>query len=307
VNDQDSEGKQGPADQPIAESRPAEPGGSEQRQRLSVARPMREIRAPADRILPPMGRVGAFFQLLVVMGVWLGLLLWAKSAPPETVPPVEKRGYLIYVSVLIQGLLALGLIAGTLWVSGQSWRTIGFTWRKTLGHEAGWAALGLMAVYGILLLSGVALMFLPEEYVNQIVQERKELFETFPAIPFAAVATVMMFVGIYEEVLFRGLILTRLRLVLGDWRGNWATAVVLSSALFGVLHLYEGYVAVVQIALVSLVFSVLFIYRGSLIAPILAHAAFNTINMTLAFNEDLQKFLQDYQPAQTILAILLGG
>jgi len=74
--------------------------------------------------------------------------------------------------------------------------------------------------------------------------------------------------GICEEVLYRGFLMAFLAAHLNIW-----SAVLLSSLVFGLGHLYQGVVGVLKTGAVGLVMAGLFVLTGSLWAPILLHAA----------------------------------
>jgi membrane protease YdiL (CAAX protease family) len=77
--------------------------------------------------------------------------------------------------------------------------------------------------------------------------------------------------GIAEEILFRGFLIWYL-----SQFGNTAFAVLVSSLIFAVAHAYQGLKAVAVIFPISLVFVFLYLYSGSLLPPILLHAAINS-------------------------------
>jgi hypothetical protein len=80
-----------------------------------------------------------------------------------------------------------------------------------------------------------------------------------------------------EETAFRGYLLTRLGDLLGGGRAAVVAAVVLSSALFGLLHTEQGVVGVVVSALGGVVLALLRLWSGTLWAPVLAHGFDDTI------------------------------
>jgi membrane protease YdiL (CAAX protease family) len=86
-----------------------------------------------------------------------------------------------------------------------------------------------------------------------------------------------------EELAFRGFLLTRLREVLGPGRVALTAAVLLSSALFGVLHSEQGLVGVLVVALDGIAFCALRLYYGSLWASVLAHGFNNTLGLVTFF------------------------
>ncbi len=73
--------------------------------------------------------------------------------------------------------------------------------------------------------------------------------------------------GVCEEILYRGFLLAALAPVLGMW-----TAVALTSAIFGLAHVYQGWVGIGKAALAGLVMALLTVFSGSLFIAILLHA-----------------------------------
>jgi len=74
--------------------------------------------------------------------------------------------------------------------------------------------------------------------------------------------------GIAEEICFRGYVITRLAHLTGSvWPG-----VLLGAISFGIGHLYQGWGGAVMIMIYGLLFSLLFLARGSLVPCIIAHA-----------------------------------
>jgi membrane protease YdiL (CAAX protease family) len=72
--------------------------------------------------------------------------------------------------------------------------------------------------------------------------------------------------GICEELLYRGFLIWYLTQIFG-----LAAAVVLSSVLFGMAHLYQGRKGILQTGVVGLVFALVYVATGSLWAPMLLH------------------------------------
>src|SRR6185369_5016547 len=101
----------------------------------------------------------------------------------------------------------------------------------------------------------------PEEFVVQ----RAETLAMFSSMSLAWVLPVALFVGIYEEILFRGFVLTRLR---SAFRGPlWP--ILLSSVAFGAVHFAQGPVGMIQTSLIALVLSAIATYARSLWPAIL--------------------------------------
>jgi membrane protease YdiL (CAAX protease family) len=76
--------------------------------------------------------------------------------------------------------------------------------------------------------------------------------------------------GVCEETLFRGFLLHYLRVF--PWTVNLTVALVSSSVIFGLNHLYGGISGVVSSAVTGFVFGLLFLLTGNLLLPMVLHA-----------------------------------
>lgn len=73
--------------------------------------------------------------------------------------------------------------------------------------------------------------------------------------------------GTCEEFVFRGYLLRQLQ----RWWGGTAAAIIVSSVLFGCLHLYEGWGAVVGLCGLGAVYAIVAVRRGNLRSVMVAH------------------------------------
>ena len=74
-----------------------------------------------------------------------------------------------------------------------------------------------------------------------------------------------------EEILFRGLLLTRMRRICDQW----VSAVIIVSLLFGAIHLDVGFAYARNAFCLSLVWSYLYIRTGSLLSVTVGHFLLN--------------------------------
>jgi uncharacterized protein len=70
-----------------------------------------------------------------------------------------------------------------------------------------------------------------------------------------------------EEIIFRGYLLLRFSHLLRGLGG----AAVLSAAIFSIGHGYEGAAGVVTVGVTGLMFALVYLWRRSLVAPIVMH------------------------------------
>ena len=76
--------------------------------------------------------------------------------------------------------------------------------------------------------------------------------------------------GICEEVVYRGFLLHYFHTLPFHLSLTWA--LVVSSVIFGIGHLYQGVGGAVQTAVIGFVFGGIFLVTGSLLVPIVVHA-----------------------------------
>jgi membrane protease YdiL (CAAX protease family) len=94
---------------------------------------------------------------------------------------------------------------------------------------------------------------------------------------------LVMVVAVTEETIFRGYLMLRFRGI----TGSGAVAVILSAFIFSLGHGYEGSAGVITVGAMGLVFALVYLWRRSLVAPMMMH------------------FVQDF--VSIVVAALLGG
>jgi membrane protease YdiL (CAAX protease family) len=159
---------------------------------------------------------------------------------------------------------ALGLYL--LWRSGFAPRDIGLgrpRWRPDLLGGIGLAALIGIPGLGFYVLSRII-------GINASV-EPAELYDTWWRIP--VLLMVAFANGWAEEVIVVGFLLTRLR----QLRFSAVTAIVLTSLLRGVYHLYQGFGAGLGNIAMGLIFGYVYVRTGRLWPLIVAHALIDAV------------------------------
>jgi len=84
-------------------------------------------------------------------------------------------------------------------------------------------------------------------------------------------------VAIAEETIFRGYLILRLTSVLR----SRAWAVLLSSAVFSIGHGYQGGAGVLTVGATGVAFAVVYLWRRSLVAPIVMHFCLDLVTIVL--------------------------
>jgi membrane protease YdiL (CAAX protease family) len=230
----------------------------------------------SDRLIPSLSRRIALIDIAVVGGLFVFLqvakevvmVIVLKDAPAE-VYRAWAPGLIVGLGVLLAFVVLSvsrreGLPPGSMGLTGRGWLL-----------EAGIGLLGAAVVMvGIVGVSTYVQIFLPY-LVPMLQQSQESISEALPPMSIGTVVALTVVVAIYEELLFRGFLLPRLRVLTGSW---WS-AILLGATGFGLLHMYQAAPAAVMIMGLAVFLSVLFVWRGSLIAPMVTHFVIDAIQL----------------------------
>ena len=223
--------------------------------------------APRRRITE---RVRAALEIVLCSGFPTQLaLLYALTQ--AGLSPADGKLSIGFVAplLLLDAAVVVGLVFALLRFHGESPRDV-FLGQKPMGREA---LIGLpltLAVFGLVIViltltERIApwLHNVPQNPLEQLLGSQRD------AAIFALVATLAG--GVREEVQ-RAFILRRFDQHLGGAR----IGVVLFSVAFGAGHLVQGWDAAVTTAVLGAFWSVVYLSRGSIVAPVVSHSGFNT-------------------------------
>lgn len=83
--------------------------------------------------------------------------------------------------------------------------------------------------------------------------------------------------GILEEVFWRGFWFAECKTVLGNSPYTLVFCVIASGVFFGLSHLHQGISGAVSTGVAGLCLGLLYLWRGNIIAPIMAHGIMDTL------------------------------
>lgn len=236
---------------------------------MSIERPTNDERATnGERTSPSRGiearELGAFL-LLLVPSLLLGRL----------VSPALQPGFAFFaLATILSNTALVALILYFVWRNGEPYARIG--WRRDdLSREVG---VGLALVIPFVLFQAALALVL--RMLGMLDGEPPAVPFLLPAggPEFALGVVLVAIVAVAEETVFRGYLLLRLR----SLTGGTAAAVVLSSVIFALGHGYQGIAGTIAVGCIGALLAIVYLWRGSIVAPVVLHFVQNFGGIVLA-------------------------
>ena len=237
------------------------------------------------------GNVGAVVVLAVIAFELLsqGALYFATGIGdlPDDAPDSDILKVLIMPVMPARAAIVTIVVALLLAWRGQSLRSVGISFEHFgVNVLLGLGALGV--AYGLIIPWALSVQYLVPTTAQSFNENADAIMSFLPRQSPIHFMWMFLAVGIYEELLFRGFLMTRLRRLTGGW--TWAA--IASSILFIVPHLFEQKaIALVPIGILAAVFCLVTIWRRSIVPAIIAHWLFDwsqLLGLYVAYGETWQ-------------------
>jgi membrane protease YdiL (CAAX protease family) len=197
---------------------------------------------------------------------------------------IELLLIVLLVSLNLQLTTLLLLLLGwlSLWLRRQGWRDLG------LKRPSNWAKTILIGT-GVAIIMQLFSIFILVPFLYRVTNTALDLsqFEALRGnVGLLAVSLVVAWTlaGFGEEMVYRGYILNRFADFSGHKQWGWGVGILLSTAFFGLAHLYQGVTGVWETAVSGLIFAILYMASGrNLWLPIITHGMVDTIGFLLIF------------------------
>ena len=226
-----------------------------------------------------MDTLALFERLAVALAI--GLLIGLEGIGDPRSIQVEEIGVLELLASVASSAGGALMAVHLLWRDGLL-EIAGFHRRK-LGMVLGYGFLGLLCCYvaliiGVIVGSGIYTAFGGDLDVLLDDAQNRTSGGGGPSVALLAVAYVIaLTAGITEEIVFRAYAITRLEQL--GW-GRWAA--IASALLFASLHLYQGVVAFFGIGAITIVFTLGYRWKRTLLPLMAAHALYDAVQLTIA-------------------------
>jgi len=166
------------------------------------------------------------------------------------------------VATILRDLALLALILFFVWRNGEPLQHLGWSWRS-FWLEAG---IGLVLFIPFTLSAGFLEQALEQLGLTAPPAPPSFLTPSNPgevALAFFLVAVV----AVAEETIFRGYLILRFNKV----TRSLVAAVLITTGIFALGHGYEGSAGLTTVAYMGLVFAIIYVWRRSLVAPMILH------------------------------------
>ena len=221
-------------------------------------------------------------------GAYGGLRLSAAISRKQREPHLNIRHFGA-VAVAVLPYLILQEFLPVLWCFATPVALMVLVYASRLGREHFFFSFLPRAprdIAAVAALTGVGLLlFLASTFVLGTIRYTGDLWRTPPFTLFDSVFMWIFVVGISEEVIFR----CGLMILIANWlakktRRPYLAAVIFTSCLFGLAHVFRGSTLFLLSFLASMLYGLMFVYGKSLFGPVLLHGILNIlVLMNFAF------------------------
>jgi len=245
---------------------------------IPVARPVTDYQpvAIAAPVSPPgfgegLSALRAAVELLTMLLVFF-ISQVAVVAILYIIAPREAHRLINVIGSVGLGSAMTGAVLIMLRVSSLSRITIGLH-SKSPAADIGVALIATLLIFGFLAIITVLIRILSPALYEQMTATQQSIEEAFPRMSPSQLIALCCWIGFYEELIFRGFLLTRLKAILR----SWPLAVISGAILFALPHAYEGVFGMVAILFLGISLGILFVWRRSLLPVIIVHFLFNSL------------------------------
>jgi membrane protease YdiL (CAAX protease family) len=220
-----------------------------------------------------MDRQFRLTEQFVEVSVFLFLIVPSMALSFFAVKQGSLSFALVAIATILRDLALVSMVLFFLWRNGEPIDRIGWTFRNGRSDIA--LAVGLFI-----------LLFLGSSLLESALKAAGLSAPSTPLPSFLAgkgiaeslLASVMVIIVAFaEETIFRGYLILRFKAV----TKSSTAAILLSAVIFSLGHGYEGSAGVITVGLMGLIFALVYVWRQSLIAPMVMHFLQDFISIVL--------------------------
>lgn len=201
---------------------------------------------------------------------------------PLLLGPVREHALTPMLSSLLIGALMLGAVALMLRRDRSIRHSLAID-APRLRSAVAWSLLGLAGTYAANILLTLAYVSL-RGGLTAVAARRASWMATLADLPVELILPLALFAGAWEELVFRGFLLGRLRAAIPEaapagFLRREALPIALTAICFGAGHGYQGGLGLMQTTVAGLVLGALTVWRGTLWPAVGAHLAIDAFGL----------------------------
>jgi membrane protease YdiL (CAAX protease family) len=167
------------------------------------------------------------------------------------------------ISTIFRDLGLVALILFFLWRNGESIQHLGWTLRNFWGE----VLVGFVLFVPTFFFAGLVEQLLRSAGLSAPMAPQPSFLTPSGTLQFVLAAILVLVVAVAEETIFRGYLSLRFHAI----SGSTLAAILLTSFVFALGHGYEGEAGVITVGVVGLILALVYVWRGSLVAPMTMH------------------------------------
>ncbi|MGH1435810.1 MAG: CPBP family intramembrane glutamic endopeptidase [Lewinella sp.] len=177
--------------------------------------------------------------------------------------------------------LLCGAVAGVWWFNDRSWELIGL--KSELQWPTGWPLI-VFAVFALLYVWDTISEVNSQQHREMTAENLQSELGFLPTTGYEYFHFIFLALtaGICEEFIFRGYFIRYFQCLLGS-EETYTLAILLPALIFGVVHFYQGWRAVVKITAMAIMFGYVFVHTGSLWVLMMVHAVIDLLGGLIAW------------------------
>jgi membrane protease YdiL (CAAX protease family) len=212
-------------------------------------------------------------EQLAEVSVFLFLIIPSMALSFFAIKQGSLNFVLVAISVILRDLALVSLILFFIWRNNEPATWIGWTFKNSRKE----ISLGIILFIPFSLGTGLLEKGLQAIGLSVPSTPLPSFLAARGMVEFLLALVLVVIVALAEETIFRGYLILRFKTL----TANPIAAAFLSAAIFSLGHGYEGSAGVVTVGVMGLVFALIYIWRQSLVAPIVMHFLQDFIGIVL--------------------------
>ena len=172
-------------------------------------------------------------------------------------------------------------VAGVWWFNDRSWDLIGL--KSELQWPSGWPLI-VFVVFALLYVWDTFSEVANQQHRDVTAENLQSELGFLPVTAYEYFHFIFLALtaGICEEFIFRGYFIRYFQCLLGS-EETYTLAILLPALIFGAVHFYQGWHAVVKITAMAIMFGYVFVHTGSLWVLMMVHAFIDLLGGLIAW------------------------